>query len=76
MTVSSDFAPSSLSPLMSSHPAHRVCLHQFQYMGKRYIVQVLWGVSVACCIILYYLDPKVWELSSVVMGSWNSHKQQ
>ena len=39
---------------MSSHPAHRVCLHQFQYMGKRYIARYCGGLvwrAVSFCVL-------------------------
>lgn len=64
----------STSELMDFFTIAEVCLHQFQYMGKRYIARYCGSFKVLCHF-LYYLDLNVWELSSVVIGSWNSYKQ-
>lgn len=55
-------------------------MHQFQYMGKRYIARYCGDFRLKCGVIcsitfLYSLDLNVWELLSLVIGSWNSHKQ-
>lgn len=55
-------------PLIIFHPIHRVCLHQFQYMGKRYIARycggLVWRV-VSFCVLL---GPE--SVGIVVCGDW------
>lgn len=37
--------------LITFHPVCRVCLHQFQYMGKRYIARYCGGLARMCIIL-------------------------